>query len=361
MDQDRFDQLAVAVANGSSRRALLRRLGVTSLIALLGLLGFAHDPNADAGRRGKHRQRRRKDRRDTHHDARQNKRASKDRQSLGAQATTCGKRGKACCAPGDSCGSKLICLDGVCRRPSHGNCLSGQAKCGGRCVDLGTDTDCAGCGNACAAPERCLDGTCGLAPRCDDSLRNGDETDVDCGGSCGATCANGQTCGDDGDCASGFCQSGACAPAPPCRDGIQNGDETDVDCGGGSCPRCGDGKKCRSFTDCAGHRCLGGICQSWPICPAGQEYCTAPNHLTECGPGCACATSLDTGVTVCGANSLRQCFGCTTDEECTIRLGLVGFPNMPGICARDIECSCPGSTVCLPASCGCGSDGSLCS
>ena len=49
---------------------------------------------------------------------------------------------------------------------------------------------------------------------CDDGLHNGDEADVDCGGS-------------------------ACQPCvPSCADGLMNGDETGVDCGGSSCPFC---------------------------------------------------------------------------------------------------------------------------
>ncbi len=47
---------------------------------------------------------------------------------------------------------------------------------------------------------------------CSDTVKNGSETDVDCGGSCGATCANGQSCLLNGDCLSGNCSSGVCAP-----------------------------------------------------------------------------------------------------------------------------------------------------
>jgi hypothetical protein len=44
------------------------------------------------------------------------------------------------------------------------------------------------------------------APQCDDQIRNGDETDVDCGGggACRA-CAGGRTCRVADDCASGAC------------------------------------------------------------------------------------------------------------------------------------------------------------
>lgn len=48
------------------------------------------------------------------------------------------------------------------------------------------------------------------APRCDDGIRNGDETDVDCGGTCGATCAIDASCASLDDCAPG----GICAVLP---------------------------------------------------------------------------------------------------------------------------------------------------
>lgn len=54
----------------------------------------------------------------------------------------------------------------------------------------------------------------GGGPTCDDGIQNGDETGVDCGGSCEP-----------------------CVATPTCDDGIQNGDETGVDCGG-SCAPC---------------------------------------------------------------------------------------------------------------------------
>ena len=56
--------------------------------------------------------------------------------------------------------------------------------------------------------------SCSSSPTCSDSIQNGDETGVDCGGA---------------DCVS-------CAAR--CSDGTQNGDETGVDCGGTSCYPC---------------------------------------------------------------------------------------------------------------------------
>lgn len=76
----------------------------------------------------------------------------------------------------------------------------------------------------------------GGGQRCDDGLRNGNESDVDCGGSCGP-CAPGARCFSGNDCLSGACISGICSALASCNDGVQNGNETGVDCGG-SCQAC---------------------------------------------------------------------------------------------------------------------------
>lgn len=104
---------------------------------------------------------------------------------------------------------------------------------------------------------------CTYIPTCYDGIQNGDETGIDCGGSCKpcGTCTDGILnnleeeidCGgpnckgchncEDGiqnydeqgiDCGGEFCS--ACAT---CEDGIQNGDETGIDCGG-SCKECAE-------------------------------------------------------------------------------------------------------------------------
>jgi hypothetical protein len=54
------------------------------------------------------------------------------------------------------------------------------------------------------------DGCC--VPHCFDGQQNGDEGDVDCGGSCAAQCTAGQHCFGFWDCASGVCVNGACQP-----------------------------------------------------------------------------------------------------------------------------------------------------
>jgi hypothetical protein len=114
----------------------------------------------------------------------------------------------------------------------------------------------------------CANGRCGTEfppATCFDRVKNGDETDVDCGGSCGA-CAEGFACSDASDCETGAC-NGTCA-AGTCHDGLRDGFETDVDCGSG-CGGCAVGKVCWSNSDCAsGHcglPCTGTLCGDFTL------------------------------------------------------------------------------------------------
>jgi hypothetical protein len=78
-------------------------------------------------------------------------------------------------------------------------------------------------------------------------MDNGDESDVDCGGSCDP-CEAGRRCHDDEDCTSLRC-TGARCEEPSCEDEMRNGDESDMDCGG-SCDPCLLGSSCNVARDC---------------------------------------------------------------------------------------------------------------
>ncbi len=67
-------------------------------------------------------------------------------------------------------------------------------------------------------------------------MKNGKETDIDCGGPICPACADEKTCKIGTDCSSGVCAVGFCQ-APSCVDQVKNGGETGVDCGG-SCSPC---------------------------------------------------------------------------------------------------------------------------
>ena len=114
-----------------------------------------------------------------------------------------------------------------------------------------SDTDCGGpecpaCadGEACSAGTDCQSRVCGdddtcASPSCNDGQRNGAETGTDCGGPCPLNCADGDGCARNNDCQSGVCGTQGCADgaarccqAPSCDDNVRNGNESDTDCGG---------------------------------------------------------------------------------------------------------------------------------
>jgi hypothetical protein len=47
-----------------------------------------------------------------------------------------------------------------------------------------------------------------------------------------------------------------------CTDGLKNGAETDKDCGGGTCQKCDDGATCGSGADCKSDTCTGTTCET---------------------------------------------------------------------------------------------------
>lgn len=105
----------------------------------------------------------------------------------------------------------------------------------------------------------CPDAACAIATpvnRCRDRVQDGDETDVDCGGSCQA-CAAATSCSVPADCQSGACTDGTCGAAS-CTNGRRDGYESDVDCGG-VCPVCVTGAVCAADRDCASSACDNGV------------------------------------------------------------------------------------------------------
>jgi hypothetical protein len=128
-----------------------------------------------------------------------------------------------------------------------------------------------------------------IPPRCDDGARNGDESDIDCGGSCVIACQPGQVCGGPSDCASGVCMDEECQ-APNCEDDQTNGDETGPDCGGSCAIACQPSQGCGGPSDCASGVCADEVCQP-PSCEDGVQ--NGDESGTDCGGSCEdCPVSL---------------------------------------------------------------------
>jgi hypothetical protein len=184
---------------------------------------------------------------------------------------------------------------------------------GGECDGCPTSARCerhADCASRVCRAGLCQQGTC------DDATTNGSESDVDCGQDC-TRCEEGKACNTSADCQSEVCTGGLCRP-PTCHDGDQNGQESAVDCGGGCAP-CPDGDVCHDDRDCASSLCVGARCVS---CHDGVK--NGGESDTDCGgPDCG----------VCAVGQI-----CVAEEDCA-----------NGLCRSD-----PGGetqNVCMPDHC----------
>lgn len=140
-----------------------------------------------------------------------------------------------------------------------------------------------------------------------------------------------------------------------CRDGTRDGDESDVDCGG-SCGPCSPGGGCSQASDCgsgmacgfSNGACFGGVRAKrvcWPAqCEDGIDpeagECGQAN--SPCGQNCACVTSCDSS----SSNT------CPAGEQCAKGMGGPLGASTPDVC---LDPSCPSNSPPL-----CGGDGTLC-
>jgi hypothetical protein len=93
-------------------------------------------------------------------------------------------------------------------------------------------------------------------------------------------------CTSNGDCNSGLCMASICQ-APLCTDGMKNGLETDVDCGGPDCGKCVAGKRCNVVGDCATYACTGGVCGYQKSCKDIRNAGGATSGVYAIKPGSA--------------------------------------------------------------------------
>jgi hypothetical protein len=195
---------------------------------------------------------------------------------------------------------------------------------------------------------------------CDDDVKDGDETDVDCGGSC-PPCGRGQQCRVPSDCGSspgcdvahGGCAcdeaSGVCV-ADHCSDGMMDSSETDVDCGGPDCAGCGPRKGCAVDSDCSatlsGCDAQNGGC----TCDALSMTCVYDHcydHKKD-----SSETDVDCGGGACAVCTTGQ--GCLLDFDCASE----ACDGVSSVCVVDpcndhrqdgmeTDSDCGGNDVCL--------------
>ena len=242
--------------------------------------------------------------------------------------------GKQCMVSGDC--QLVHCLRGVCG-PLPPECKNGKRD------GMETDVDCGGAmcdpcatGKLCGLPADCLSGRCAnfvctVPDTCSDNLLDGAETDLDCGGGICPACALGKKCVADRDCVSGACVNKACVMSPSnCMDGIKNGSETDIDCGGPMCSKCPNGKMCLAASDCTGDACNQHLCENAPSCKNGIKDGNETDVdcggfvCMACGSGKMCLAGTDCQSGNCNLNMCSAAANCMdkikngmeTDVDC---------------------------------------------
>jgi formylglycine-generating enzyme required for sulfatase activity len=214
-----------------------------------------------------------------------------------------------------------------------------------------TDVDCGGgaCGKCadgqlCSVPGDCTSNGCcsGTCSACCNGVKDATESDLDCGGSCAQKCDDGKACAGNADCKSALCQNFTCKPST-CSNNTKDGDETDVDCGG-SCQPCDQGKVCGKGGDCASSFCTDGVCCN-----------------VACGGLCEACVKSRTGLADGACNAVSN--GTDPDNECAQDANGAASCKLNGYCDGNRACAkYAANTVCLAASCAAGTQkaASLC-
>lgn len=175
----------------------------------------------------------------------------------------------------DSCGpsgpNNAALADGViCPTTGAGVCFQGA------CVLCAEQI-----GAYCTGGRVCLGHLC-VPAHCENSVKDPEETDYNCGGPC-PRCPAGFACSTGADCTDGIGAMGTCQ-LPSCDDGVKNDAETGVDCGApAACPLCGPGQGCRVGADCASGVCWAGACEA-PSCQDGVR--NGDEAGIDCGHAC---------------------------------------------------------------------------
>jgi cysteine-rich repeat protein len=285
--------------------------------------------------------------------------------------SACGKPTCANLDDGNPC-TEDLCSNGVVRHTASTlgtTCDTGTCDGNGACVQCLSNFDC--------APNVCnlATNTCSVASgSCTDALKNGDETGVDCGGSCAPTrqCATNGGCLVAMDCASGVCTANKCVAAA-CGDGIQqmnegcddgnqtNGDGCD-DGAGGSCrpTGCGNGTKTGTEACDDGNAVNGDGCDlncTVTRCgngsQAGTEQCDDGNAMG--GDGCSAGCRVEPGYqcTMMPSVCTSSCGDGATQasEECDDG-NRMGGDGCSMNCLRELGFACTGSPSSCATTCG---------
>lgn len=198
-----------------------------------------------------------------------------------------------------SCNDSQVCSQGVC----VAHCSAGETRCaaldgtGEVCAVLKTDVHhCGDCNQRCEytgdnGSPICEDNLCGV--KCDEGFLLCGDICVESGQ---GLCDVHEACEQNQDCESKVCSQGLCQE-PTCEDGVKNGAETDRDCGGPDCGPCQVGDACLNDDDCAPT-----TEGDWGGCQLPAESCIETGETTrtlthyECQSGaCTVREETETG------------------------------------------------------------------
>jgi hypothetical protein len=280
MNQERFDQLAQALATNSiSRRQVLKILAVSGVLGIFSPFGGQHaeaQTSCRANGRG----------------------CKRDSQCC---SDICARGRCKCKKPGQSCSeSRNCCVDSTggqtcqggkcCRKPGFG-CAANAECCSGNCCD----------GFCCAPNQTCQNGEC----VCNDPW---EPCDLSCCNPLTQECRNGACCSSEGvrcsrdsQCCSGVCKDGQCDP-PPCQS---------------------KGGACSHSSDCCDEEypCYGECCGS--VCCAPCEHCYNPDvqlcclsYQTESGGGPCKERVYDPVTYCCSPGTACRCYGPSQGDIC---------------------------------------------
>ncbi len=256
-----------------------------------------------------------------------------------------GASGEACTTESDCPGVDDACKQRLC---SNGNCGFSYSAAGAECPDgvcdgAGECVECVDDAMCDVAGEVCAQGECVPAHCVNDTL-DGDESDVDCGGSCPG-CPNGDDCNVPGDCRSNVCVNNVCEPCVEhgqcpqgmycdpttqnCRNKLDDGEDCSGSavCQSGFCP---DGVCCETACQETCMSCrelataeLNGLCRpvkagTDPFGDCAAPQCQGDDLVTSsCDGSGACATDADNcALYVCAADACLT--SCDDSGDCDV-------------------------------------------
>jgi len=180
----------------------------------------------------------------------------------------------------------------------------------GKCVECIDDTACNG--------GYCYQNACA---KCDDTTKNGDESDVDCGGTHCDKCANAKTCGVADDCTSAFCVDEVCC-ADACEGACQacdiagtegtcdlvpryGEDSSYVEAGAAASCLAADGKACNGGGTCA--KALGQTCTGPANCASLKCGDPTQSGMKTCvkAAGDACMMNGECATNMCDPGTMK--------------------------------------------------------